>query len=587
MSTDEQDKKPADDESEPKQGPLQEIVQPFIDLVHAPRALWGINLAYFLEGMVYFGMLMYLAMYFNEYVGLGDSMAGIMVGVLTSGITFSMFLFGGLADKWGIRVALILAFLLMIVGRVALAGGPSVGLAPGGLGSPVHIVAMFGILLIVLGYGMYQPAAYSAVRQFTTPKTAAMGFAMLYALMNLGGWVPSFFSPIRKAFGIAGAYWVFTSASVLALVFTVILLTKKVVEKATADAKAAKEASKSDEQKEKDAEKKEKEDDALRAAKERGFGARVWHWIRHHPLADPKFSFFIFALIPVQTLFAHNWLTLPVYVERAYAPPVAVEVCEEMQSTEVADGAWAKAKGGTIEVLKKMAEAHSGTKAACEAKKEIRAASKVKPAEGEKLDAETAKRAEEAKRTIRTFDYQAAHKAAVEKGNTSEVLRLWLGENYEFAVNFNPLLIFILVPIVTALTQRRKVYNMMILGTFVMAAPTFLLVFGAGFWTLLGYLLVMTVGEAMWQPRFLQYAAEIAPEGRTAAYMGVAQFPWFMTKMIVPLYSGYFLATYVPEEGPVNSGQMWLIYAFVAVASTVLLVIAKGWVGKDFKTQAD
>ena len=27
--------------------PLKEIVQPFIDLVHAPRALWGINLSYF------------------------------------------------------------------------------------------------------------------------------------------------------------------------------------------------------------------------------------------------------------------------------------------------------------------------------------------------------------------------------------------------------------------------------------------------------------------------------------------------------------------------------------------------------------
>ena len=53
----------------------------------------------------------------------------------------------------------------------------------------------------------------------------------------------------------------------------------------------------------------------------------------------------------------------------------------------------------------------------------------------------------------------------------------------------------------------------------------------------------MTIGEAMWQPRFLQYAAEIAPEGRTGAYMGVAQFPWFLTKVLVPLYSGLMLQT--------------------------------------------
>ncbi len=569
-----------------KTNPIKEIVQPFIDLVRAPRALWGINAAYLLEGMVYFGMLMYLAMYFNQYVGLSDSMAGIMVGVLTSGITLSMFLFGGLADKWGVRVALILAFVMMILGRVALAASPSIGLPPSGLWSPIHIVAMFGIVFIVLGYGMYQPAAYSAVRQFTTPKTAAMGFAMLYALMNLGGWIPSFFSPIRKAVGIAGTYWVFTAASVLALFLTGIILTKKVVEKATAEAKAEKEAAKSDEQKEKDAEKKEKSDEAARQAKARGPWAMAWYWVRTHPLADPKFSFFIFALIPVQTLFAHNWLTLPIYVERAYAPPVAMEVCENATPSPDSMRAFNAVKSGSIGELARVVDAHEGTKGACEAKAVIRAASKWKAAEGQKLDAKTAKRVEEAKRTIRSMDFKIASAAAVKNGNLSELLRLWLGENYEVAVNFNPLLIFILVPIVAAVTQRRKVYNMMIVGTFVMAAPTFLLVLGANFWTLLAYLLIMTVGEAMWQPRFLQYAAEIAPEGRTAAYMGVAQFPWFMTKMIVPLYSGYFLSTYVPEDGPINSGQMWLIYGIIAISSTVLLVLAKGWVGKDFKTSS-
>ncbi len=581
MSTDDQEKT-TDGGQESKPNPFREIVQPFIDLVHAPRALWGINAAYFLEGMVYFGMLMYLAMYFNEYVGLGDSMAGIMVGVLTSGITLSMFLFGGLADKWGVRVALISAFFLMIIGRAALASGPTLGLPAGGLGSAVHILAMGGIVLIVLGYGMYQPAAYSAVRQFTTPKTAAMGFAMLYALMNFGGWVPSFFSPIRKAFGISGAYWVFTGASVLALILTAVILSKKVVEKTTAEVKAQKEAAKSDAQKELDADKKEKADAATLEAKKRGFGAVVWHWLRTHPLADPKFSFFIFALIPVQTLFAHNWLTLPMYVERAYRPPVGIEACEALPASPDALAALDKAK--SVEALQTVVLSYEGTKGACEAKGQIRALAKAKAAEGDK---EGAKQAEEAKRTIQSLDFRAASKEASSKGDVSEVLRLWLGENFEVAVNFNPLLIFLLVPIVTALTQRRKVYNMMIVGTFVMAAPTFLLVLGASFWTLFAYLLIMTVGEAMWQPRFLQYAAEIAPEGRTAAYMGVAQFPWFLTKMIVPLYSGYFLSKYVPDEGPVNSEQMWLIYGFIAVSSTVMLVLAKGWVGKDFKTKSD
>ena len=46
-------------------------------------------------------------------------------------------------------------------------------------------------------------------------------------------------------------------------------------------------------------------------------------WLREHPLRDVKFSFFIFILIPVQTLFAHQWLTLPQYVDRAFEPWVS------------------------------------------------------------------------------------------------------------------------------------------------------------------------------------------------------------------------------------------------------------------------
>ena len=163
----------------------------------------------------------------------------------------------------------------------------------------------------------------------------------------------------------------------------------------------------------------------------------------------------------------------------------------------------------------------------------------------------------------------------------------WISQNFEKAVNFNPLLIFIFVPIVTALSQKRNVYNMMIAGTLLMAAPTFLLVIGPKPWTLIAFLVLSTLGEAMWQPRFLQYAAEIAPPGRTGAYMGVAQFPWFLTKMIVPFYSGWFLQHYCPATGPQDTRTMWFIYACIAMASTVMLVAAKNWLGRDFKTKAD
>jgi POT family proton-dependent oligopeptide transporter len=479
--------------TEPPQSPLRQIVQPFIDLIHAPRALWGVNLAYVLEGTAYFGVLGYLALYFSDYVFQGvqnpDVPAALMVGVLTAGITLSMFFLGFVADKFGVRRALIWAFLFLLGGRLLIAGGGT-ALSPAGLWSPLHLVTMAGILLIVIGYGMYQPGAYTAVRQFTNPKTAGMAFAMLYALMNLGGWLPSWAYLLRDdeylGLGFVGVFWVYAAMTVVALLVTVALLNRATVAKAIAEAKAETAAIKSAEK----GQSAPTEDDAdpsaappVTATKPVGFWANVLDWLVNHPFRDPKFTFFIFALIPVQTLFAYNWLVLPVYINRSYAG--------------------------------------------------------------------------------------------------------WIGKNFEFASNFNPILIFIFAPIVAAVTQKAKVYNMMIIGTFVMATPAFFLAIGTNGFVLFAYLFVMTIGEAMWQPRFLQYAAEIAPEGRTGVYMGVAQFPWFLTKMIVPLYSGRLIAKYIPAEGFKDPETLWLFSACIAIMSTVLLLLAKRWIGKDFKTKAD
>jgi MFS family permease len=466
---------------EPTKSPWREIADPFVDLFRAGRALTGVNLPYFIEGFAYFGVVGYLVMYFNQYVGLSDTQAGPNVGALTWGITLSMFFLGGLADKWGVRVALLLSFILLIFGRVVLAAGPTYGLPPDGLWSASHLVALAGILFVVVGYGMYMPAAYAAVRQFTNPRTAGMGFAMLYALMNLGGWLPTFMSPVRNAVGISGAFGLYAAVTVLSLLLTWAILSPKAVADAIAKAKRERASLDDTVDKAREPPKEEKP-----AAEKPPFS--VVRWLKEHPLADPKFAFFIFCLIPVQTLFAHNWLTLPVYVERAYAE------------------SWP-----------------------------------------------------------------------------------WISKNFEPATNFNPLMIFILVPIVTALTQRAKVYTMMIIGTAVMALPTFLLAIGPKPWTLVAFLVIMTLGEALWQPRFLQYAAEIAPEGKTGIYMGVAQFPWFLTKLITSLYSGWFLAHFCAEGTPpaeMTTERMWLIYGFIACSSTVMLILARNWLGKDFKTRS-
>ncbi len=448
---------------------LKEISQPFIDLAHTSRALFGVNLSYVLEGLTYFGVVGLLAIFFNEYIQLTDVQAGPMVGFLTGGITLAMLILGATVDWIGIRKALLSALFFMLAGRILLTLSPVLGKP--GLWNSSHWLAMGGLVGIIIGYGIYQPAAYAAVKKLTTPKTAAMGYAMLYALMNLGGFLPGLISPpVRRGFGITGVFWVYVALTVVGIIVVWFILSKKAVKKALDNVSLETKG------------KIEEEEDEM---KDMTAGEKMKYYLKNFPLKDGRFLFFIFILIPVQTLFAHNWLTLPLYTSRAF--------------------------------------------------------------EG------------------------------------------FVSDNFEFFVNLNPILIFILTPIVTALTIKKDTYNMMIIGTFIMAAPTFILALGPNFYTLMGYLLVMTIGEAMWQPRFLQWVAEIAPKNMTGIYMGIGQFPWFLTKVLTSLYSGWFIMKYCPADTPkpeLNTEFMWLVYGFIAISTPVALFLAKKWMKKGFKTKA-
>jgi MFS family permease len=189
--------------------------------------MWGINVSYLLEGLTYFGVLSLLAIYFNDYAGLNDINADQMVGILTAGITLSMLFFGATVDLIGVRKAFLISLSLMLVGRIFLAIGPDLT-STKGLWTGVHTYAMIGILWIVLGYGIYQPAAYAAVKQLMTAKNSAMGYAMLYAIMNLGGFLPGIISPpVRKSFGILGVFWVYAALTIVGMLAVTLLITKK------------------------------------------------------------------------------------------------------------------------------------------------------------------------------------------------------------------------------------------------------------------------------------------------------------------------------------------------------------------------
>jgi MFS family permease len=456
--------------------PFTELVNSFRALKGAPRGFWYTNYIYWMDGVAYFGMLTLLAMYFHDILGMSDDTGHKIVSAYMALITGFMLIFGPVSDKLGVRKSLLVSVVLYIIGRAALP------LAPHFLpvdSNTLLMVVFGGLLLAAAGNGFMQPASYAGVRKFSDKETATMGYGLLYAGMNLGIVFIGFASSrIRsgldlggnfkfEGFGIEGVMWFCVLVNVLMLLGLLFFFTSKV---------------------EKESEQAGLEDGATGSSEtntpatgnplERAIG-----WLKTSPLSNARFMFFIFALMPVQTLFAYQFLVMPQYVTRAFSEVVA--------------------------------------------------------------------------------------------------------NNMEMIVNVsNPLIIVLGVPVITALTRKVPVYRMMIIGSLVSALPTFFFLLGPNFWFLMAYLVLFSIGEALWQPRFLQYAAELAPEGQTGAYIAFANLPWFMIKFIAGWYTGRMMDIYCPAEGPLNTETMWLIYGLIAMISPVALVLAGKWVRKGLRQES-
>ncbi len=442
------------------------------DLRAMPRGLWLVVLAFSADLMAYYGVLPLMRAYMHASIGLSDAAATIPVSIFTGSVTVFWIAIGGVAEKLGVRRGLISALALCVVGRAIYASA---------IFASAGRLAIVGLSFVVVAIaeGMMQSAAYLGVKQYTTEKTSSMGFAMLYGVMNLFiffmGFVSSF---VRTRFdtlhaegrapiaGVPAVNWACVAITAVGVIAFWIAMTKR-AELGMLRPPTNKKSEKNDAPKK----------SATTRLKEFFVGTKD----EPSPFRDARFVFFIFMLLPVRTLFAHQWLTLPDYILRAYPKGVA--------------------------------------------------------------------------------------------------------DHMEWIVDWiNPLVVFFGTPLITAMTRTRHVYTMMITGTLVSALPTFLLCGGPSLAMLITYQVIFSIGEAMWSARFLEYAAELAPEGRVAQYMGLANVPWLVAKSATGLYAGALLHRYVPEHGAIHSEMLWFIYGMTGLASPIGLLLARGWVMKGLKT---
>jgi MFS family permease len=264
-----------------------------------------VNLVNFGDGVAYFGVLALTTLFLERDAGFSTEASTVSVSLFTGAVTVFMALGGGtVSDRLGVRRALSLALALVLAGRILLV------LAPGS-GAGVSGAVALALLVYAFGEGVIQPALYAGVKEYTDARTVAVGYAVLYAIMNLGIVAGEALSPLVRerwaavvegvrvedhpAAGISGAFWFFVAVTAATLAANLLLFTRRVEQRDRLVHEAP-----------------------APVAGARGLVARL----RALPIMDLRFQFFIFALLPVRTLFAHVWLTMPHYVVRAFPPEV-------------------------------------------------------------------------------------------------------------------------------------------------------------------------------------------------------------------------------------------------------------------------
>lgn len=158
-----------------------------------PRSFWTVIVMEFFERGSYYGVMSVLSVYLVMSTGeggLGFSKEG--VGIIKSTITPLLYLLpivaGALADRFGYRRTLMLAFAVMSSGYFFTSMSTSYGMV------------FASLLLMAVGAGFFKPIISGTIARVTDQSNSGLGFGIYYWAINLGAFIfPLILVPYLKS----------------------------------------------------------------------------------------------------------------------------------------------------------------------------------------------------------------------------------------------------------------------------------------------------------------------------------------------------------------------------------------------------
>lgn len=156
--------------------------------------------------------------------------------------------------------------------------------------------------------------------------------------------------------------------------------------------------------------------------------------------------------------------------------------------------------------------------------------------------------------------------------------------------SINPFLIILLVPPVQAMLTKFNHYDVIHFGSYISGISAFAMVFWQTNWASAVFVVLLSLGESIWSPRWYDYSMSIAPRGREAIFSAAAAAPLFFAKLPTGYLSGWLLQKWCPNNRactdsplpldqwrPCQGRYVWLVIGLLTLSTPICLLLGSRW----------
>ena len=190
-------------------------------------AFWVANITELFERLAYYGQAAVLAIFLHESLHLSTEQTGTLMGLFGFAVWFLPILGGSLADRFGFRNSLALAYLTLAAGYFLMGSLTAAWMAPLRQAFPLFWVVLVVLMIPALGPSVVKPCVAGTTARASSESVRSIGYSIYYTLVNIGGTLgPIVAFLVRRSLGIETVFRV-SALFVLLMFFATLVFYKE------------------------------------------------------------------------------------------------------------------------------------------------------------------------------------------------------------------------------------------------------------------------------------------------------------------------------------------------------------------------